>query len=801
MNYQSFTQRLERVRECLGNACASPALLKAVFEAVEAATRNRCSSAHRLEQLALLLDHYVEAALGKGLEIPSVDTEQHPAKLEAWCAYLEAARALEDEFAQSLLPFNKGVVRFGQPGQRTTTQCVHDWIQKMLLAHRHCLDELVQGAFERYRKEEAMHNASSVWTRWVALMVPFQGTWESTPMFADIPSSVIPHLIVHVGDVHSMPLEQALFVMTRLYYAELVYTGSANEHCCPEQSARRLCDAVGASHSWKVMETRLFSANPVDGRPTLFYHPPTLFYHPQLLKAFEEMDVQTIQRFGELFASVPFFNHCLWFEGSNLQHLFYAYLRASVRLHKTLTTAHLRKVWRCMYTVFDGDGPGGCFKCTSEVNTPLPSVERERVTKSVLWLLSEAHYRRTAQDELQRHVLTPLLTMMMDPHTDLSDWDSDGPWFRDFLEVSFGRETLLWEYLENLKQRLLRDAFDPDAEMDLMVCFSVQFRHAPSRALQHYRLLLEPCSIHPDVPAELGVDKVHITPACVRRKVAALPSSSLHPTLQEWYEQVKQSYSDTFSERRASIDQWHTTMDLVCEPDGKPPYTLHASLAAVSLVALVADEEKGVTHDDLMQWCLTDPRDETSRPGPRYIDFWLDVLTKAGVLTINTSAEDDADETPTYRVATWEGTYTLPVPPVPEWAYDDGPADDTETLVGARPLHQQERLLTVKELVESLCFRCLKNATEPVPCERLVTSLVEQARPQVQVTPEEVRETIDALMRKDFLVCNKGTYQLYDDDDDEVDDEATKRRTDDGSDNGESSDSVDELAFEFGIVD
>ena len=76
--------------------------------------------------------------------------------------------------------------------------------------------------------------------------------------------------------------------------------------------------------------------------------------------------------------------------------------------------------------------------------------------------------------------------------------------------------------------------------------------------------------------------------------------------------------------------------------------------------------------------------------------------------------------------------------------------------------------MVARELVECKCVHTLKHASAPVTQPELLATLRRDVAPLVAVSNQDVSEMVDALVRKGYLVCDKGGQLAFDTADEET---------------------------------
>ena len=161
-------------------------------------------------------------------------------------------------------------------------------------------------------------------------------------------------------------------------------------------------------------------------------------------------------------------------------------------------------------------------------------------------------------------------------------------------------------------------------------------------------------------------------------------------------------------------------------------------------------------------------------PANLYVGFWLRQLVEHHVLTTKMLESTGLSQWTSYRLQTWKGTRTVPVPDVPRWWSEAGYRHYTTgggtKEQGPKEVRKTERLLVAKELVECKCVHKLKHASAPVTQPELLATLRREVEPTVAVSNQDVSEMVDALVRKGYVTRDKkGHLALTTPDDVEVD--------------------------------
>lgn len=745
------------------------AVYKAAFHVVVEATMDVDATPRCLAAYTDLVQFQVERDLYSMCAVSST-----PASLAEWTVRLQRAAFVQDGHRSCMYPYNQAMVRFDRTHSHTDS-LVRRWVHRMLRAHEMRLNECVHETFSRYLNERMTYvtctpgcvhevqltSSRNVLKQWLNAFRPFE-KGLSTANEGQCPSYVtlIPSLLPFVHEVFTgfTSLKQGLWFLSRCYEVEMEHFHLLNtkerkvyHFRYPHKLCiRRLLKRFDIDAEWHVMQTRLTSRTPREG-------PPSLFYDEALLQAFMDFDACTIEEYGVAFATVPF-RQASRFDAPSCIHLFHLYVAASLRLHpRPLKAQTVRNVWTFVDTLFTGRGPGGCFGpsewITSQQMDSMRTLERLYLSTVVLGLL----LNRTVDIHPEAtHPLLPWLMEMMDPESTSLDWQVDREWWLDLFAATKNRERLLHEYLEHsFKPRLVTRDYHNDHEMELMVCVSMRFKDIPSRALQQFRLLLAPCSISPTYGMDGSdtVASVYLAPQLVWRDAVprnGLPSSRLHPIVEKPLVCTAEAYPKEFyAERRVTWSHWYSTATVRLESEGKPAYTLTAPVAAISVVAMVAETDAGLTQMAVHNACGATFETDTES---RYPAFWLQYLVNWRVLTYEVSLDPAI-----YRVTTWSGERTLPIPDAPLWARQpaytstsvEASSDATSSLSADA---QQALLSTSKELVEATCVKCLKHSHKPYKQRNLVAYVCSYVLPYVAVSTQEVSDTFDGLVQKGYIV-------------------------------------------------
>lgn len=708
----------------------------------------------------------------------------------ALCDYtgcLQRVTFVCEGYRSCLYPYNDAVETFANTWCVTTDAMVRAWLRRMLRTHETTLCACVHTAFGEFLSDRrdfvydtcppgrgyTHPEAALSLNQWFRAIGPYKTLLKEVFVGQYACSFVAPALpsllpFVDTARVTLGSMAQVLRRLSRCYDAELEYhtllhpnAPTSTKICC-----RRLTRKFDFDGEWEHVRARLLGKTPREG-------PKTLFYDADLLQAFVDYDRATLDAFGTLLTNIPFRNSHR-FNAASCIHLFNLYTCASIRLRAPLLAKDVRETWAFVDAQFQADGPGGCFACNSDAKQ-MNSV-RKWSTGLVSNQLMSMLATRDEKDhpETFTHCLLPWLVAMMEPDNPTLEWSTDRGWWMDLFEVTHWREHLVWQYLEHsLKPRILTGDYTNDDEMDLMVCMSLHFEDVPSRALQHFRTLLAPCTVSPTFDETPVVDSVYLVPSYVWKD--DLPFNTrpaLETQLQRPLRLTSTAYTDDFvKERRVTWSHWFSTATARLDTEGKAVRVVTAPVYAINLITVLAENDT-CAEDDLMEWCIHDP---TNTPREcRYVRFWLDYLVQHGVAVVSDAvAEPDptrptttkgagaATTTRVYTLASWAGTRTLPIPDVPSWARAsavDEAHDEAEGGTATAPaLPQRELLVTTKELVESRCVHLLKSlsGTGGIPQKTLVASLRETVKSYVAVSTQDVSEMVDALVRKGYIGRDK----------------------------------------------
>jgi hypothetical protein len=717
-------------------------------------TRDPKENAPRLAKIADVVHLLVER------DVHQLCTDDPLTTLNGWVRFLERATFVQDGYASVLHPYNQAVRTF-RLSQSTTCEMVLTQVRRTLRTFAPLWRASVRVATNVYVEvcQAYVRAGNSTWAtfeatparrslvHWYDLIRPYLGREE---WLVGAPSllEALHHQFAGFTDVAS-----GVAFLTRVYEVKMDRSRMMTSIEAPylkRRCAKQVYRQFGVETEWHALQHRLLSATPLDG-------PPSLYYDETVLRAFVDHDASPVQAFGRLLTS-EVFREAKSDVSYACLHILYQYATASLQLHARVYAETIRGLWTFLDDVFSGDGPGGVF-ATDTLGTvqTMQALECRQLATSVLSRVADERAEADEVDDCP-HILLGWMVEMMDPCSRALAWAQDREWWLDLLDASADRERLIQEYLdESLSVRLVTGEVDVDTEMDLMVCLSLRFRDVPSRALQRYRLLLSPCSIAPEFP---DATSVYLAPQTVWAHVPAdlCADASLHPVVQAPLSAAVDAYThEYFSERRATWSQWYSTATVELERPGTSSYSLTAPVFAVSLVAHVAETSHGCTQEDLVDHIgavSTGSRLTTHL----YVGFWLRQLVEHRVVTTRVVGSTDTSQW-TYRLRTWTGTRTVPVPDVPRWWSEDGyrscttggGAKGAAASVGPKAVRKTERLLVTKELVECKCVHTLKHASAPVTQPELLATLRRDVAPIVAVSNQDVSEMVDALVRKGYI--------------------------------------------------
>lgn len=702
--------------------------------------------------------------------------------LEEWVRFLHRAQFVQTGYASALHPYNHAV-RTLKLAQRTTCDMVRAELHRTLRAYaplwraslratttdyvQACLTYVHAGSSSGRPTLDTLKAspARTTLAQWYATLRAYQAPGDALVGAKSLLE------VVH----HSFPgftdLASGAALLNRVYEMEVAHCqmmGSMEAPYLKLRCARRIHRQFGLDSEWHKVQHRLASTTPLEGEPSLYYD-------ESVLHAFVQRDAQPVYTFGRLIAT-EVFRLAKRNSGYVYMHILYRYARASLHLHNQVRGVTIRELWTFLEEVLSGDGPDGVF-ATDKFSThhKMQALERRQLSTDILSRVAQQRPEGDADDE-PPHVLLAWLMEMMEPCAQGLTWNTDRIWWLNLLNVAVDCERLLQEYLdESLSVRLVTGEVDVDAEMDLMVCLSLRFHHVPSRALQRFRLLLAPYSIAPEFSEATSV---YLAPRAVWERVPAnlCSNGALHPVVNAPLSATVDAYtSEYFSERRASWSHWYSTATVALERPDTPLYSLTASVFAVSLVAHVAETLQGCTQQDLVDHVWSPATASSRLTANLYVGFWLRLLVEHRVVTTKVQGSTEMSQW-TYRLRTWNGTRTVPVPDVPHWWSEAGyrscfagaGAKEAVSSVGPEAVRRTERLLVARELVECKCVHTLKHAAEPVTQPELLAKLRRDVAPLVAVSNQDVSEMVDALVRKGYLVCDKEGQLAFDTTDEET---------------------------------
>lgn len=750
---------------------------RTVLAAIADGTRVPEQRDEQMGRLAEMLRLFVERDVHELCELgPSMT-------LEEWVRFLHRAQFVQKGYASALYPYNHAVCTL-KLSQQTTCDMVRAEVHRTLRVYaplwraslratttdyvQACLTYVHTGSSPGRPTLDTLKAlpARTTLAQWYATLRAYQAPDDALVGAKRSMLEAVHHTFTGFTDLAS-----GTALLNRVYEMEVAHCqmmGSIEAPYLKLRCAKRIHRQFGLDFEWHKVQNRLLSTTPLEGEPSLYYD-------ESVLRAFVQRDSQPVYTFGRLLTTEVF---RLAKRDSGYVHMYilYRYARASLRLHNRVRGVIIRELWAFLDEVLSGDGPGGVF-VTDKFSThhKMQALERRQLSTDVLSRVAEQRPERAANDE-PPHVLLAWLMEMMDPSTLGLAWNKDRVWWLDLLNVAVDCERLLQEYLdESLSVRLVTGEIDVDAEMDLMVCLSLRFHHVPSRALQRFRLLLAPYSIAPEFSEATSV---YLAPRTVWEHVPAnlCSNDSLHPVVNAPLSATVDTYANEyFPERHVTWSHWYSTATVELERPDTPSYSLTAPVFAVSLVAHVAETLHGCTQQDLVDHVWSPATASSRLTANLYVGFWLRLLVEHRVVTTKVQGSTEMSQW-TYRLRTWTGTRTVPVPDVPHWWSEDGyrscatgaGARGEASSVGPKAMRRTERLLVARELVECKCVHTLKHASAPVTQSELLATLRRAVAPLVAVSNQDVSEMVDALVRKGYLVCDKGGQLSFDTTDEET---------------------------------
>lgn len=758
----------------VGHASAD-ATYTAAFQAMVSATTSVLTLQPRLDVIADVVRYHLVRDLFR------VTESVVPSTLADWTTRLERVREVQTTYARAVYPYNVGLRRFGA-SQMHTDEMVRTWVHRTLRAHESKLDQLVQHHFRGYLLSVSTWTVSPVdsllaylepsghlpsLSTWMYALQPYLKGLASTtcPAYARVVPSVLP--FAHESFAGFTGLSRDVDFLANWYTAELLHVASLpGEPRTAASCATHLVERFGVSDEWQRTVTRLISANPRVGAPSLFYD-------DALFTAFVDQDVATVVRYGEQLAT-SVLRTAPYFDAHGCVQLMYMYATAA-HATRPLCPHHCRRYWTFM-AVFANDGPGGCFAGTTNPTTLQP-------------LLASAFAGEVVARMTPMSGDTPLLKWvveMMEPGGTLS-WADDSEWWTALVRASTDRERLLRRYVEqSFQPRVVMGDVDVEAEMELMVTMS-DVLDGPSRALQQYRMLLPPWHIRPDLDGPASC-RTYLVPAIAWPDVPAnAPGTALHPTIAAPLAQAKESYGhDYFPERRVEWSHWYSTASATLTQPSGETRQLHAPLFAVHVVATLASFETEadvhsvhassrvvaprVTITDIVEKTMAHTSSEHRSIARLHLAFWLQQLAVFRVVQAQYGCRGIPNGTPTYyTLCQWTGERRVPVPDVPTWwrVFNTGckrgasaraiaNADTPTTTVSPA----DETLLVAQEHLQAAAMRLLKHADVPTDYAALIVRLRDVVSPYVVVTATEAAHAVAKLVDRGDVARTGETVQM-----------------------------------------